>query len=71
MIRYFVDGVPVPRKQALKIWLCSRTYWNANPRTRDVIFTSVEKGISRHGEIEHLREAGVRIEPDSPQEASE
>lgn len=63
-----VNGRRAPREEAYAHWLASATYRNANHRTRAGIWPTVMNGDANgnndsHGEVNHLREAGIEIFP--------
>ena len=62
MIRYYVNDVEVERQDALWAWVRSRTYRMA--KFKDAIWPNAEKGSMSPDVVNHLREAGVRIERD-------
>ncbi|WHL17676.1 hypothetical protein [Stenotrophomonas acidaminiphila] len=67
MTRYFINDTEVSYTEAFYAWRFSETYRQA--RHKNVIWYNAHCGQA--GALNHLREAGVRIEPDSPQEASD
>lgn len=67
MARYFINDAEVSRDEAFYAWRFSDTYHRA--RFRHVIWDNAHHGQT--GALNHLREAGIRIEADSPQEASD
>lgn len=63
MPRYFINDAEVSRDEAFYAWRFSQTYRQA--RHNNVIWDNAHHGQT--SALNHLREAGVRIEPDSPQ----
>ena len=64
--KFFIAGKQVSEAEARKHWLNSKTYENANRKTRDRIWRTVLHGDSSgnhdpHGEINHLNEAGITL----------
>lgn len=59
MIRYYFNGIEVPREGAWKAWRASKTYKRA--RFADAIFSNAENGRDEGGATNHLREAKIRI----------
>ncbi|KRG86144.1 hypothetical protein H7691_12635 [Stenotrophomonas sp. CW117] len=68
MARYFINDTEVSRDEAFYAWRFSQTYRQAR-HNKNVIWDNAHHGQA--DALNHLREAGVRIEPDSPQEASD
>lgn len=64
--RYFVKDQEVTREQAVARWHRSRTYANCARRSRGLLFLRADQGINTAGEIQHLAEAGIRIEHEEP-----
>lgn len=63
--RYFVKEIAVTREAAVAHWHRSRTYRNCAGK-RGLLFLLAEQGVNTDGEIEHLAEAGIRIEREEP-----
>ena len=66
MIRYYFNGIEVPREGAWKAWRASNTYKRA--RFADAIFSNAENGSDAGGAINHLREAKITIVIDEEQQ---
>lgn len=63
---FYVNGRKVTRGKAFIHWRASETYRNANRATRDGIWETAVDGDEHgnhdpHGEVNHLREAGIEI----------
>ena len=59
-VQYFVHNIEVTREEAFRHWRQSGTYRRA--RFPDALFANAEAGSTRNGEVNHLREANIRIE---------
>lgn len=64
--RYFVKDVETTREKAVAHWHRSRTYANCARGHRGRLFLLAESGENSNGEINHLAEAGIRIERQEP-----
>jgi hypothetical protein len=66
MHTFYVNGRQTKRKLAFAHWLASATYRDANKATRGQIWRIAVQGDENgnhnpHGEIDHLREAGIEL----------
>lgn len=66
MHQFYVNGRLTKRKQAFAHWLASDTYRDASKATRGQIWRIAVQGDASgnhnpHGEVDHLREAGIEL----------
>jgi hypothetical protein len=63
---FYVNGQRTTQKVAYAHWLASATYRDAKRGTRDSIWRTALHGDESgnhnpHGEVDHLREAGIEL----------
>lgn len=66
MHTFYVNGRRTSQNDAFAHWLKSATYRNASKQTRNEIWgTALHGDVSGnhnpHGEVDHLREAGIEL----------